>query len=75
MRYSPDKEKMTNPPRKGLENLIEELYNRVGTRFPVEWDTSGDLAVPEVEKEDLPSDVSMSDVEIVLNEMKADGWF
>jgi len=73
--YNPDTEKMEKAPSKGMENLIKEFYNRLGTRIPVEWKTTETRALPSVEKEQLPSDISISDVETVLNNMKAEGWF
>jgi len=76
VKYSPEKEKMVSQsPDKGFSNLVNEFYSRIGQQFPIKWDKNQRPALPQIEKENLPSDVSMSDVETVLNNMKADGWF
>lgn len=50
----------------------ENLYNRVGARFPVEWEPWA-TAEPKVDTDEFPNGVSESDVEAALSNMKADG--
>lgn len=76
MKYNPNTEQLEEEtPDKGLKNTIDEFYSRIGDKFPINWDTSSRPALPKIKREDLPSDVTVSDVETVLNNMKADGWF
>lgn len=75
-KYNPETEQMEEiTPDKGFRNLVEEFYSRIGKKFSVSWDTSQRPAVPKIKEEELPSDVSMTEVETVLNDMKAEGWF
>lgn len=73
--YNPDQDTLTEKPEKGFDNLVQEFYSRVGEKFPVTWKTEKGMAVPEIETENLPDGVTETDVETVLQNMKADGWF
>lgn len=57
-----------------VQAWAEELYSRVGARFPVKW-PGDNPRQPIVDSNDLPSGVSMSDVETALSNMKSDGVF
>ena len=50
----------------------EELYSRVGVRFPVTWEAKS-RAEPIIDTEDLPDSVSGADVESALTDMKNEG--
>lgn len=74
-RFNPSSGTLEEKPRNGFDNLVEEFYDRIGHRFPLEWKQENGIAVPEIESEKLPEEVSESDVKTVLNNMKNDGWF
>lgn len=75
-RYNPSKDVVEEvKPDNGLRNTIEEFYSRVGKRFPVNWNINQRPAYPVFDTADLPDGVTEQDVEQVLSNMKADGWF
>lgn len=55
-----------------IAQSAEELYSRVGARFPVQWEPWA-AAEPVIDTNDLPDGVSEADVESALNGMVADG--
>lgn len=55
-----------------VEDAAEDLYNRVGERFPVEWDPWAS-AEPKIDTSSLPDNVSETDVENALAAMKNNG--
>lgn len=57
------------PPKTDSLEVAEEIYDRVGERFPIDWDM-GYKGEPEIE---ITDDISKSDVESVLNNLKAEG--
>lgn len=54
------------------EDAAEDLYSRVGERFPVKWEPWA-TAEPVVDTNNLPQGVTEMDVENALNNMKANG--
>lgn len=52
-----------------VDDAAEELYDRVGERFPVSWEPWA-TAEPLVEVDRLPSGVTEADVESALTAMK-----
>lgn len=54
----------------------EELYRRVGARFPVaKWvELPNGRVTAVIDTADLPSGVTAGDVETALANMKQDGW-
>ena len=54
------------------DQYAAEFYDRIGGKFPVLW-PSGSRAEPIIETDDLPRDVSESDIETALTNMKQDG--
>lgn len=55
-----------------VDDAAEDLYSRLGERFPVTWEPWSP-AEPRTDTSELPSGVSESDVETALANMKADG--
>lgn len=55
-----------------IDDASEDLYARVGERFPVRWDPWS-TAEPVIDPDDLPSGVAEADVETALGNMKTDG--
>ena len=67
--------KLEKKPSKGFNNLVEEFYSRIGERFPVRWIDQNGIKVPQIDPDDLPEEVSETDIENILNEMKLERWF
>lgn len=53
-------------------DYAEEFYHRVGSRFPVRWESQS-RAEPIIDTDDLPQSVSESDVESALSTMIDNG--
>lgn len=56
-----DKQPDVNP-----TEIAEEIYKDVGKRFPITWKNGK----PHIETDNLPKDVSLSDIEKSLNKSK-----
>jgi len=53
------------------DDLAEELYTRLGERFKIKW-PSDSMAEPIVDTDDLPKNLTLSDIADSLNQMKND---
>lgn len=73
--YHSEKEKLVENSKTDFEDLVEEFYRRVGEKWQIQWVKRNNHYTPKIKKDDLPENISMKEVEKVLNSMKNDGWF